>query len=110
MKPSYLELGSGERIPILYEDRSVIAIDKPAGWMLVPTTWQRTQRNLQTAIVSSIAGAIFGPVRVASSFCVMSTGSMPRPRAFCFSAKHPERFAPTVSYSSRAKWKRSTSR
>ncbi len=59
MKPLYLELGSGERIPILYEDRSVIAIDKPAGWMLVPTTWQRTQRNLQTAIVSSIAAGHF---------------------------------------------------
>jgi RluA family pseudouridine synthase len=37
----------------------VIAIDKPAGWMLVPTTWQRTQRNLQTAIVSSIAAGHF---------------------------------------------------
>ena len=59
MKPSYLELGSGERIPILYEDRSVIAIDKPPGWMLVPTTWQRTQRNLQTAIISSIAAGHF---------------------------------------------------
>ena len=59
MKTHYIELGSGERIPILYEDRSVIAIDKPAGWMLVPTTWQRTQRNLQTAIVSSIAAGHF---------------------------------------------------
>jgi RluA family pseudouridine synthase len=59
MKTSYVELGDGERIPILYEDRSVIAIDKPAGWMLVPMTWQRTQRNLQTAIVSSIAAGHF---------------------------------------------------
>jgi len=59
MKPLYLELGNGERIRILYEDRSVIAIDKPVGWMLVPTTWQRTQRNLQTAIVSSIAAGHF---------------------------------------------------
>jgi RluA family pseudouridine synthase len=59
MKPSFIELGSGEQIPILYEDRSVIAIDKPAGWMLVPTTWQRTQRNLQTAIISSIAEGQF---------------------------------------------------
>ena len=59
MKPSYLELGNGERIRILYEDRSVIAIDKPPGWMLVPTTWQRTQLNLQTAIVSSIAAGHF---------------------------------------------------
>jgi 23S rRNA pseudouridine1911/1915/1917 synthase len=41
-------------IPILYEDRAVLAIDKPRGWMLVPFTWQRTNRNLQTAILSSI--------------------------------------------------------
>jgi RluA family pseudouridine synthase len=55
MKTDCIELGTGEKIPILYEDRSVIAMDKPPGWMLVPTTWQRTQRNLQAAIESSIA-------------------------------------------------------
>ena len=59
MKTPFIELGSGEQIPILYEDRSVIALDKPAGWMLVPTTWQRTQRNLQAAIESSIAAGQF---------------------------------------------------
>lgn len=59
MKTSFIELGTGEQIPILYEDRSVIAVDKPAGWMLVPTTWQRTQRNLQAAIESSIAAREF---------------------------------------------------
>lgn len=53
-KPDHIELGDGSRIPILYEDRSVLAIDKPAGWMLVPHTWQKTNRNLQAAIVSSI--------------------------------------------------------
>ena len=61
-KTPYIELGEGkraERIPILYEDRSVIAIDKPAGWMLVPFTWQKTTRNLQAAITSSIAGKNF---------------------------------------------------
>lgn len=41
-------------MPILYEDRAVLAIDKPRSWMLVPFTWQRTNRNLQTAILSSI--------------------------------------------------------
>lgn len=54
----YIELGDDRdpiRIPILYEDRSVMAIDKPAGWLLVPFSWQRTDRNLQAAIVSSIA-------------------------------------------------------
>jgi 23S rRNA pseudouridine1911/1915/1917 synthase len=59
MKTDFIELGTGEQIPILYEDRSVIAVDKPAGWMLVPTTWQRTQRNLQAAIESSIAAKLF---------------------------------------------------
>lgn len=59
MKTLFIELGTGERIPILHEDRSVIAVDKPAGWMLVPTTWQRTQRNLQAAIESSIAAKQF---------------------------------------------------
>jgi RluA family pseudouridine synthase len=54
-----IELGNGEEIPILYEDRSVIAIDKPAGWLLVPGTWQRTQRNLQTAIQSAIGARQF---------------------------------------------------
>ncbi|HNQ90721.1 MAG TPA: RluA family pseudouridine synthase [Verrucomicrobiota bacterium] len=57
--PPYVELGQGRhlvRIPILHEDRAVIALDKPAGWMLVPFSWQRTQRNLQAAITSSIEG------------------------------------------------------
>ncbi len=57
-KPNYIELGFGkkaEQIPILYEDRSVLAIDKPPSWMLVPFSWQKTSRNLQAAITSSIA-------------------------------------------------------
>src|SRR5262245_61160219 len=58
-KPDCIQLGDGSEIPILYEDRSVLAIDKPAGWMLVPHSWQRTQRNLQAAIVSSIAAGQF---------------------------------------------------
>lgn len=53
-KPERIELPTGENIPILYEDRSVLAIDKPAGWMLVPFSWQRTNRNLQAALMSSI--------------------------------------------------------
>jgi len=58
----FVDLGYGRdrtRIPILYEDTAVLAIDKPAGWLLVPFSWQRTQRNLQTAISSSIAGGEF---------------------------------------------------
>jgi RluA family pseudouridine synthase len=55
VKPPYIELGDGQRIPILYENRAVLAIDKPAGWMLVPFSWQNTQFNLQAAIVSSMA-------------------------------------------------------
>jgi RluA family pseudouridine synthase len=58
-RPNSIELPTGEKIPILYEDRSVLAIDKPAGWMLVPFSWQKTSRNLQAALTSSIAAGDF---------------------------------------------------
>jgi 23S rRNA pseudouridine1911/1915/1917 synthase len=58
-KPNRIELPTGEAIPILYEDRSVMAIDKPRGWMLVPFSWQKTSRNLQAALTSSIAAGDF---------------------------------------------------
>src|SRR5262245_52861876 len=54
-----IQLGWGPEIPILYEDRSVLAIDKPAGWMLVPSHWDRTARNLQLALDSAIRGREF---------------------------------------------------
>ena len=58
-KPNFIELTDGEHLPILYEDRSVMAIDKPVHWMLVPFSWQKTNRNLQAAVVSSIASGAF---------------------------------------------------
>jgi 23S rRNA pseudouridine1911/1915/1917 synthase len=58
-KPDHIELPTGEKIAILYEDRSVIAIDKPRDWMLVPFSWQKTNRNLQAALTSSIAAGDF---------------------------------------------------
>jgi RluA family pseudouridine synthase len=58
-KRNVIELLSGEEIPILFEDRSVIAIDKPAGWMLAPSTWVETGRNLQAALQASIQGRAF---------------------------------------------------
>ena len=58
-KPNSIELPDCEPIPILYEDRAVIAIDKPRGWMLAPVAWQNTSRNLQAAIESSIAARDF---------------------------------------------------
>jgi RluA family pseudouridine synthase len=53
-KPNFIELPGCEPISIIYEDRSVLAIDKPRGWMLVPDSWRKTNWNLQTAIDSSI--------------------------------------------------------
>jgi len=47
-------LADGTVIPILYEDRSVLVLDKPAGWLMVPTSWEKTARNLQLALESSI--------------------------------------------------------
>lgn len=37
----------------------MLAIDKPRGWMLVPASWQKTSRNLQMALTSSIAARDF---------------------------------------------------
>src|SRR6187401_3101617 len=58
-KTNHIELPTGEKIAILYEDRSVMAIDKPRDWMLVPFSWQKTNRNLQAALTSSIAARDF---------------------------------------------------
>jgi 23S rRNA pseudouridine1911/1915/1917 synthase len=52
-------LPTAGRIPILYEDRSALAIDKPRGWILAPVAWQRTGRNLQAALMSAIAAGDF---------------------------------------------------
>ncbi len=61
-KTNYIELGRvgrHVRIPILYEDRSVIAIDKPVGWLVVPAHWGHTARNLQAEIEAAIAAGEF---------------------------------------------------
>ncbi len=58
-KPNSIELPDCKPIPILYEDRTVIAIDKPRDWMLLPVSWQNTGHNLQAAINSSIAARDF---------------------------------------------------
>jgi RluA family pseudouridine synthase len=58
-KPQHIELPDGTDIPILYEDRAVLAIDKPAGWLLVPESWERTGRNLQLALMSSMSAGDF---------------------------------------------------
>lgn len=59
-KPKEIELDDGKIIiPILYEDRSVLALDKPAGWMLAPDSWDRTGRNLQLALQSSLNAGDF---------------------------------------------------
>ncbi len=55
-RTDFLELGDGTRLPVLYEDRAALAVDKPAGWLLVPTQWRQTRRNLQAALESAIAG------------------------------------------------------
>src|SRR5580698_9680232 len=59
-KPKNIELGKGGiSIPILYEDRSVLALDKPGGWMLAPDSWDRTGRNLHLALQSSLNAGDF---------------------------------------------------
>jgi RluA family pseudouridine synthase len=43
----------------LYEDRSVLAIDKPPGWMIAPVSWDKTSRNLHRALMLSLQAGEF---------------------------------------------------
>jgi 23S rRNA pseudouridine1911/1915/1917 synthase len=58
-KPNSIELPDGARVDILYEDRSVLAIDKPPGWMLAPVSWDKTSRNLHRALMLSMQAGDF---------------------------------------------------
>jgi RluA family pseudouridine synthase len=58
-KPNSIELPDGTRVDILYEDRSVLAIDKPPGWMLAPVSWDKTSRNLHRALMLSMQAGEF---------------------------------------------------
>lgn len=53
-KTPWIQLANGLRIPILFESSALLAIDKPAEWILAPNSWTQTQRNLSLAIQSSI--------------------------------------------------------
>ena len=53
-KPAEIELPDGTLMRILYEDRGVMAVDKPAGWMLGPEDEERLSRNLHVALVDLI--------------------------------------------------------
>lgn len=59
-KTNYIELNNAKiKIPILFENRSIIIIDKPAGWILAPAHWKNTSRNLQREIEISILARDF---------------------------------------------------
>lgn len=56
-KPDSFELPDGTPVAILYEDRGVLAIDKPPGWMLGPDDAEHHERNLHRALVDDIEHA-----------------------------------------------------
>jgi RluA family pseudouridine synthase len=53
-KPNQIDLGGGVAVSILYEDSAILAIDKPANWMLAPESWDRTGRKLHLAMLTQI--------------------------------------------------------
>lgn len=63
----WIELGRGRgrvSIPIVYEDRQCLVVDKPTGWLLAPAHWDRTSRNLTAALMAAIqAGAPWARAR-----------------------------------------------
>ncbi|MGB0579008.1 MAG: RluA family pseudouridine synthase [Limisphaerales bacterium] len=44
----------GLRIPILFEDRAILAIDKPVGWQLAPEFARRISQNLHALLMGSV--------------------------------------------------------
>lgn len=53
-KPTSIPLPSGQSMPILYEDRSVLAVDKLAGW-IIAADWQgKPEKNLQLNLEAGI--------------------------------------------------------
>ncbi|HON07517.1 MAG TPA: RNA pseudouridine synthase [Verrucomicrobiota bacterium] len=54
-KSDYIEFEKPKlKIPILFENRTIIILDKPPFWLLAPSHWQHTSRNLQAALENSI--------------------------------------------------------
>ena len=53
-KTTHVELPDGTEVPVLHEDRSVLAIDKPAGWMLGPEDEEHVRRNLHLGLMLGI--------------------------------------------------------
>jgi 23S rRNA pseudouridine1911/1915/1917 synthase len=41
-------------LEIILEDRWLLAVNKPAGWLVAPVTWDRTRRNLMLALQTGI--------------------------------------------------------
>ena len=52
-KPMEILVGD-DQAAIIYEDRTVLAIDKPARWMLAPSHWQNTGRNLMLEVEGQV--------------------------------------------------------
>ena len=53
-RPNVIRLGRSVSVPVLYEDRDIMAIDKPAGWMVTTPKWSQTRQNLQREIEIAI--------------------------------------------------------
>ena len=58
-KPTNIELPGKIRIPIVFENRTLLIVDKPAGWVLGPDGPIGKRGNLQIAVESSIGAGAF---------------------------------------------------
>lgn len=53
-KPRFIELPDGTRVDVVFEDRSVLLLDKPPGRLVAPEDWDQTARNLTRALAAGI--------------------------------------------------------
>lgn len=50
----YIPLPGNVRMPVIYDDKHLIIVDKPKGWLLAPSHWVKTGRNLQQYLTNAI--------------------------------------------------------
>jgi 23S rRNA-/tRNA-specific pseudouridylate synthase len=59
-----LRLSSKLTVTVVYEDRYIMAINKPANYLIAPVSWEQTSRNLMLMLREGIEWAHLGRVDV----------------------------------------------
>ncbi|MCS6885098.1 MAG: RluA family pseudouridine synthase [Acidobacteriota bacterium] len=69
-RPNLLRLSKSIAVEVLYEDKYLLALNKPAGLLVAPMHWDRTSRNLMKLLRDGIeAGTLWARSRCLRFIC-----------------------------------------